>query len=523
MADPAPLTLGTAGHIDHGKTALVAALTGHHTDRLPQERERGISIELGYAPLRLASGRQVSVVDVPGHERLVRTMVAGATGIDLFLLVVAADDGVMPQTREHVAVLRALGVRAGVVAVTKADVCDPAPAMAQAAALVPGIQALAVSSRTGAGVDALRVALERAARTLTGRGADGGAIRLHVDRSFTVRGAGTVVTGTLWSGELRRGQAVRILPASGDRALRGRIRGLHVHDLAVSAASAGQRVAVNLTGIRRDQIVRGDVVLGESDDSAATFRVDAALSWVDDDRGEPESGARVQVHHGTRETAARAVGLGARFWQLRLERPLAAVDGDRLVVRRIAPPETLGGGVVVDADPARHGPSPAVTAELARRERAAPGHPLPAADRSTAQGASTAPGGGAAPVATAPEDHPGLGTAAEALEARLRSAGLRPPSDAELDDAAALAELRATGRAVRLGGGLHLHADAAAQARERVVTLARARGGGVTVAELRDELGTSRRYAQALLEHLGAERVLRREGDVHVLRRSWRG
>src|SRR6201991_5136786 len=165
-----PLTLGTAGHIDHGKTALVRALTGVDTDRLPEERERGISIELGYAPLGLPSGRRLSVVDVPGHERFVRTMVAGATGIDLYLMVVAADDGVMPQTREHAAVLAALGVTTGVVAVTKADLADPAAAASAAAELLPGAAIVACSARTGAGVDDVRVALDRVAAGLPGRG-----------------------------------------------------------------------------------------------------------------------------------------------------------------------------------------------------------------------------------------------------------------------------------------------------------------------------------------------------------------
>src|SRR4051812_47640794 len=196
----APLTLGTAGHIDHGKTALVRALTGVDTDRLPEEKARGISIALGYAPLDLPSGRRLSVVDVPGHERFVRTMVAGATGIDLYLMAVAADDGVMPQTREHAAVLSALDVRHGIVAITKADLADPGRARAQVAELLPGAPAVAVSAPTGTGLDELLATLEAFADGLPGRlGAPGG-VRLHVDRSFTVKGAGTVVTGTLWAG-----------------------------------------------------------------------------------------------------------------------------------------------------------------------------------------------------------------------------------------------------------------------------------------------------------------------------------
>src|SRR5687768_4558655 len=180
-----PLVLGTAGHIDHGKTALISVLTGKNTDRLPEERSRGISIELGYAPLTIGSGRRLSVVDVPGHERFVRTMVAGASGVDMFLLCVAADDGVMPQTHEHLAVLRQLGVDAGVVAVTKADLMDPAPAAAEAAEVVPeGTPVVAVSSVERTGLDELLSALDAVAAQLSGRAGDGGPARLHVDRSF---------------------------------------------------------------------------------------------------------------------------------------------------------------------------------------------------------------------------------------------------------------------------------------------------------------------------------------------------
>jgi selenocysteine-specific elongation factor len=228
-----PLTLGTAGHIDHGKTALVRALTGVDTDRLPEERERGISIALGYAPLELPSGRRLSLVDVPGHERFVRTMVAGATGIDLYLMVVAADDGVMPQTVEHATVLRALGVGHGVVAVTKADLADPSPALAAARALLPGAEAVACSARTGAGVADVAAALDRCAAEVRSRAGGAAAVVLHVDRAFAVRGIGAVVTGTLWSGTLHEGDALALL-RSADRATPVRVRGLQVHDAAVS-------------------------------------------------------------------------------------------------------------------------------------------------------------------------------------------------------------------------------------------------------------------------------------------------
>ena len=258
-----PLTLGTAGHIDHGKTVLVRALTGVDTDRLPEEQARGISIELGYAPLELPSGRRLSVVDVPGHERFVRTMVAGATGIDLFLMVVAADDGVMPQTREHAAVLRALGVGTGVVAITKADLADPARAAAEAAALLPGAEIVPVAAPTRDGIEDLRAALERAAAGVS-RARRGGPLRLHVDRSFTIRGAGTVVTGTLWSGTAARGDEVLILPAGTP----ARVRSVQVHDEPLERAEAGQRVALNLAGVARDEVARGDVIVAARSRSA---------------------------------------------------------------------------------------------------------------------------------------------------------------------------------------------------------------------------------------------------------------
>src|SRR5947208_4250746 len=209
-----PLTLGTAGHIDHGKTVLIGVLTGRNTDRLPEERSRGISIELGYAPLALPSGRRLSVVDVPGHERFVRTMVAGASGVDMFLLCVAADDGVMPQTREHMAVLRQLGVVDGVVAITKADVAAPDVAAAEAAELVPRTEVVPVAALRGEGLDELLAALDRVAAGIASRAIDhGDDARLHVDRPFTLKGIGTVVTGTLWSGPIGPGEHVQILPA----------------------------------------------------------------------------------------------------------------------------------------------------------------------------------------------------------------------------------------------------------------------------------------------------------------------
>jgi selenocysteine-specific elongation factor len=485
MSDPPlPLTVGTAGHIDHGKTALVRALTGVDTDRLPEEKSRGISIALGYAPLRLPSGRELSLIDVPGHERLIRVMVSGATGIDLFLLVVAADDGVMPQTLEHLRVLQALGVAEGVVAVTKADLADPARAVAAASELLPCAQVVVCSVRAGAGVDDVAQALECAAGRVRPRAAVNGAPVLHVDRVFTIAGAGTVVTGTLWSGRVGRGDRLTLLPQ--ERAVR--VRGVQVHDRAVATAAAGQRVAINLTGLERRAVRPGDVLVGASAPARPTYRVTARLT-VHAPLADRE---RVQLHHGTRDTPARAVRLSEGLWQLRVERPLIAADGDRVVIRRINPPDTLGGGVILTAD--------------------AGGRP-PAVDKPAARPPS--------PGAVAPP--PELDAGARALEERLRAAGAEPPSASELgDEARHLPALREAGRVVRVGRSMYAHADAIAEVRAAVERIIEAEGA-ITLARLRDELRTSRKFAQALLEHLDAARVtLRLSDDTRVLRRGRR-
>ncbi len=518
MATPprsfAPLTLGTAGHIDHGKTALVDALTGKNTDRLPEERSRGISIELGYAPLRLPSGRRLSVVDVPGHERFVRTMVAGASGIDLFLLCVAADDGVMPQTREHLAVLHGLGVTTGVVAVTKADVGEPELAAEEVAELVPDSEIVAVSALQRTGLDELLGALDRAAAGLPGRASADGPARLHLDRSFTLRGIGTVVTGTLWSGSIGAGDSVRVLP----RGLEARVRSVQVHDEPVERAPAGQRVALNLVGVGWRDLGRGDVVVAGGAAPEPTYLVDAALTL------EPGArpllrGARLHVHHGTREAPARLHPLegeelrpGERaFAQLRLEAPLVPAAGDRLILRQLAPPDTVGGGVVVDPHPRKHGPSQEIVERLHAIERGeAPAAPEPEE-----------------PAAAAALEPPPLDEHALRIAALLRADGRAPRTDNELaeetglspvDTAERLRRLVAAGQAVRVTRNLHFHPEPLAELEAQVVAICE-RDGRATIASVRDELGTSRKYAQALLEHLDGEKVTRRVGDEHLLRR----
>jgi selenocysteine-specific elongation factor len=327
---------------------------------------------------------------------------------------------------------------------------------------------------------------------------------------FSIRGAGTVVTGTLWSGEVGRGDELMLLPVG----RRVRVRGVQVHDQAVERAAAGQRVAINLTGISLAEVSRGDVLASAQPTIAPTYRIDAALQWEPD--AEPASGERVQVHHGTREAPARLAWLGGRFWQLRLEQPLVPLPGDRLVVRRIAPPDTVGGGVVLDPSPRRHGPSRELLARLERLERGE--EPEPGGSRGDAES-----GGDEVHEAHSRErvSRWELSPSALALEKRLLDAGLAPPLDRELDGDD-LAALRAAGRAVRVSRTLHYHRDVLDQAQRRIVALAEQGGGAVTLAQLRDELGTSRKFAQALLEHLDSEKVTIRRGDAHYVRRSSR-
>ena len=477
------------------------ALTGVDTDRLPQERARGMSIELGFAPLLLPGGRHVSVVDVPGHERFVRTMVAGATGIDLYLMVIAADDGVMPQTLEHAEVLAALGIEHGVVAITKCDRASPQRAAAEAAELLPGAEIVACSARTGDGMTDVAAALERVAERVPPRGVarrEGAAV-LHVDRAFTIHGAGTVVTGTLWSGTLAAGDTLDLLPAQ----RRVRVRSLQVHDEPAERAHAGQRVAVNLAGIALREVARGDALADPAAGVVPTQLIDAALDLREELRGR-----RVMVHHGTRALPARLAALGAGLWQVRLEAPLLAAAGDRLVMRSVAPPDTLGGGTVLDPRARRHGRRPDL---LTRLERLRRGEPEPSSAAPPAQ----AP----APAAAAAASGPALEPAAIELAERLLAAGHEPPSRADLGaDVAQLPALIQAGVAVRIGRNLYAHRDALGVVADRVGAII-ANEGAVTLARLRDELGTSRKYAEALLEHLDQARYTKRlPDDRRVLR-----
>jgi len=359
------LVLGTAGHIDHGKSSLVKALTGTDPDRLAEEKARGITIELGFARLDLPSGRSMGVVDVPGHERFVRQMVAGATGIDVVMMVIAADDGIMPQTREHLAIIDLLGVDRGVVALTKTDLVDAEwvelvteeVSRLLAGTTLEGAEIVPVSARTAKGLPELLDALDRVADVASPRQASM-PMRLPVDRVFTMSGHGTVVTGTLWSGTAARDDKVEVYP-SGHK---GRLRLVQVHSQIVERAQAGQRVALNITGVGVDEISRGDVVAAPGS-LGSTDRFDARFTYL----GIPgsdrpfESGARVHVHHGTREVLGRVLLIDAEtlapgstsFAQVRLEEVLMPHYTDRFIVRSYSPVYTIGGGVVLDVTPPR--------------------------------------------------------------------------------------------------------------------------------------------------------------------------
>ncbi|HEV3404682.1 MAG TPA: selenocysteine-specific translation elongation factor [Gaiellaceae bacterium] len=542
------LVLGTAGHIDHGKTWLVRALTGKDTDRLPEEQARGISIDLGYAPLELPDGRRLSVIDVPGHERFIRTMVAGATGIDLFLLVIDALEGVRPQTLEHLQILRLLGLERGVVALTKADAADEETlelALDEARELVPGAEIVAVSAKTGSGLDTLRAALARAAG---GRRAAEGPTRLFVDRVFTLRGIGTVATGTLWSGSIGEGDTLRAEPA----ALDVRVRSVQVHDQPVERATAGQRVAVALPGIERTQLRRGDALVAPGA-FRPSYRLDVTLEPLG------EIPASVTVHHGTSHAVARVARVGERHAQLRLGEPVVAARGDRVILRTRT---TVGGGTVLDPNPPRHS-DPERMAQVERGELAVHA-PVLAADLErlgSLKGVERAGewafsrawleelrGELERRIDAADELDPGVSPPPEPWAAALvpllglerRGAKLYRPGaaarlgvrqdeaarlEAELgldpvriEDKALARYLEEQGRLVRVGDGLAVSAGAYAGAREAVVAECEA-AGRITLARFRDLIGAGRKTAQLLLERMDADGITRRIGDERVLRR----
>jgi len=447
------LIIGTAGHIDHGKTTLVKALTGIDTDRLKEEKERGISIELGFAFLTLPDGTQAGIVDVPGHERFVKTMLAGVGGIDLVILVIAADEAVMPQTREHLHICELLRVKRGLVALTKADLVDDEwlemvradVAEVLTGTFLEGCPVVPCSATTGRGLPDLLQAIQAQAVAAEPKRTEG-VLRLPIDRVFTIRGFGTVVTGTLWSGTLRVGDEVAILPMD----LRSRVRRLQVHGQTVEQAVAGQRTAVNLPGLEVSQIQRGDLLCVPGT-LRASEAFDATLSLLPDAPRPLVNRARIRFHLGTSERLARVVLLDREELQpgeetyvhVRLESPSAALPHDRYVVRSYSPAVTIGGGSILDPNPPRE-----------RRARAKMIEHLRILER---------------------------GSATERVERHLLAAGFAPMTPEELRVrgdldpgvvAESLQELAAKGAAVLVGAkgeGGALHAERVAQLEKEVL------------------------------------------------------
>src|SRR5215210_3088186 len=601
------LTIGTAGHVDHGKTTLVQYMTGTDTDRLEEEHRRGISIVAGYAELDLPSGRQASLVDVPGHERFVKNMVSGSTGVDAFLLVVAADDGVMPQTREHLDILRILGVEQGVVALSKVDAVDEETVELAALEVEDLLESrdisaplIQVSGATGEGVEELMLALDAMAGSTADRRRDD-LTRLPVDRSFVLKGIGVVVTGTLWSGEVRPGDVLHTTAG-----LRPRVRGVQNHGRPAEVAHAGARTALDLTGVEASEIEAGDVLLSypvpEGRDIDARVRLLESAKPL-------AHGARVRLHHGTRSTNARIrlmdreelqPGTGA-LTRLRLDEPFVTLRGDRFVLRSMDG-VTVGGGTVLDPSATGRRPDPswlealesgdatnAVPLALARR----PGEGMTTEDLSLILGFSANEVSRAvqtsAGVETVGEIHattgeiaaarerllqalerraaerpagpeltiaeartatdlstplsdallaemevtvtdtgvslknanrvpPELEREAEQLREDLRAAGPQPPT---AEPTPAMRLLLKRGDAVELGNSLFATREAAESVLDRIKTICRERGE-ISLAGLRDSLGTSRKYAQAWLEYSDACGVTSRTGDVRVLTRRHR-
>jgi selenocysteine-specific elongation factor len=381
------IIVGTAGHIDHGKTALVKALTGIDADRLKEEKQRGITIDIGFADLALGDFR-FGFVDVPGHERFVKNMLAGAHGLDLVMLVVAADESVMPQTREHFDICRLLHLKSGLVALTKSDMVEEELLeLARAevedfvkGSFLEGAPIIAVSSRTGSGIEELKEALVELAARVEPK-TTSAVPRLPVDRAFSIKGFGTVVTGTLVAGEVAVGDEFEVLPAG----VRARVRNVQVHGRDTQRAFAGQRTAINLQGLNVDQVERGSL-LAPAGRLRATSMIDARLELLPSAARPLSQRARVRLHHGTAEVMARIVVLqgsgfrvpgaagepgpgnpepgtgssvsiqpgGSAIVQLRLEEPISAIPDDRFIIRSYSPQVTIGGGMIIDALPEKH-------------------------------------------------------------------------------------------------------------------------------------------------------------------------
>ncbi len=495
------VVVGTAGHIDHGKTSLVKALTGTDTDRLPEEKARGITIDLGFAFLEEPGGATIEIVDVPGHERFVKNMLAGVGGIDLVMLVIAADEGVMPQTREHLAICSLLRIKSGLVALTKTDLADPdwielvrddvrsllAPTFLGGCPIVP------VSVKTGTGLEELRAALAELARSVPAKSTDQ-TPRLPIDRVFTVRGFGTVVTGTLTAGVLSVDDRLEVYP----RGVGSKVRGLQVHGRAVERASAGQRTAVNLQAVERAAVERGDVVAPPGG-LLPTILADATLELLEDAPRPLKKRDRVRFHVGTQEVMARVLLVDREqlepgqvsYGRFRLEAPIVALPGDRFVIRSYSPIITIGGGTLLDIAPPRFKrKAPALLAHLTLLEKGDPAQVV--------------------------EEHLKQAGPAGARAADLRArTPFGPERLRELLD-----ELVKTAAIVAVDREWYLHREANDRLRAQTLGLLEAfhaenpLRGGISREELRSRAGNAQeRVFSQLLTSLEAEGVVRSEKD----------
>ncbi|HDQ05014.1 MAG TPA: selenocysteine-specific translation elongation factor [Deltaproteobacteria bacterium] len=356
--------LGTAGHVDHGKTALIKALTGTDTDRLKEEKDRGITIELGFASLKLPSGRNIGIVDVPGHEKFIKHMVSGAAGIDLVMMIIAADEGIMPQTKEHLHICSLLGITAGIVALTKTDMVEKEWLELVKTEIedflrgtfLEGAPVVPVSSVKGEGIDDIISALDKTVNNIQAR-KDCGIFRLPIDRIFTMKGFGTVVTGTLVCDHIKVGQDIQIMPEE----ISARIRGLQVHNQPVEEAWAGQRTAINLQGIEKSSLQRGDVLV-RPHTVWPTTRLDVAIEYLKANTKSFKNRTLIRLHTGTTEVIARVILMEKEelkpgesgLAQLVLEKKDVVVAGDCFVLRSYSPITTIGGGVIIDPLPPKH-------------------------------------------------------------------------------------------------------------------------------------------------------------------------
>jgi selenocysteine-specific elongation factor len=614
-------TVGTAGHVDHGKSTLVKALTGIDPDRLPEEKEREMTIDLGFAHLKLPDGQQVSIVDVPGHERFIKNMLAGVGGIDLALLVIAADEGVMPQTREHLAILDLLRVEHGIVVLTKRDLVEPdwlalvAEEVGQTldGTALAGATIVPVSSTTGEGLPELLQAMAELLHDVPPR-QDRGQPRLPIDRVFTLTGFGTVVTGTLIDGNLRLGDEIEILP----KRRRSRVRGLQTHNRKVEIAPVGGRTAVNLAGIALEDVQRGNV-LAYPGQLKPTRALDVKLRLIPDAPRGLENDDEVDLFTGAAEALARVTVLEAKTLQpgeegwvrLRLREPLALVKGDKFILRLPSPSVTIGGGEVVDTAPRLHhrfrnqtltwlrsleagspdqillqalagdqpvdrggalkksGLAPEQAAESLERliesgqAVALDNHLISAAAWQTmtarvkrdtsdyhrrfplrsgipkeelknrlglplkvfnaALGSWAAAGELLDQGASVADAHfqlqltPDLQRKLDSAVAAIRQKPFSPPPEAELGlNAEELAVLLSQGQLTRVSDSVLFDSGAYQQMVDRTVAHVGVHGK-ITLAEFRDLFDTSRKYAQAVLEHLDERKITRRVGDERVL------